>query len=158
MVTDGRHMRVSIQVWAGLNAFDGPFHELLVSVHLLQHSFPFLSFSTCNMALFSPAVIALMASVLVVAGYLLYRAAIPTPIPGIPYVQRSATRPLGDFPDAIKYNAKTRELTAFLASKCVELNSPVVQVFLRPFSRPWVIIADSRECVVRPSRNSKLPV
>ncbi|KAK3109782.1 hypothetical protein LTR53_016586 [Teratosphaeriaceae sp. CCFEE 6253] len=88
------------------------------------------------MTSFSLSASGLILSVLVLAGYWLYRSAIPTPIPGIPYVKRSATRPLGDFPDAVKYNAKTRELTKFLVDKCVELDSPVVQVFMRPFSRP----------------------
>ncbi|KAK4549630.1 hypothetical protein LTR36_004931 [Oleoguttula mirabilis] len=93
-----------------------------------------------------PSTLAFAASLLLLAGYLLYRATIPKPIPGgIPYVAASAVRAFGDVPDAIKHHAKTGEMIAFLATKCVELNSPIVQVFLRPFSKPWVVIADSQE-------------
>ena len=87
---------------------------------------------------------ALLAGVLVTLGFLLYRAALPKPIPGIPYAQYS-NRLFGDVPDALKYHAKTSETVAFLASRCEELKSPIVQVFMRPFSRPWVVLVDSRE-------------
>ncbi|KAK5706190.1 hypothetical protein LTR97_001177 [Elasticomyces elasticus] len=87
----------------------------------------------------------LVLAAVLTAGYLLYRAAIPTPIPGIPFVRLSATRPFGDFPALVKHNAKTKEFTSFLVNKCVELNSPVIQVFIRPFQRPWVVLQDSRE-------------
>ncbi|KAL8942489.1 MAG: hypothetical protein Q9216_001633 [Gyalolechia sp. 2 TL-2023] len=88
---------------------------------------------------------ALVAGVLVTLGFLLYRAALPKPIPGIPCAPYSINRLFGDVPDALKYHAKTSETVAFLASRCEELKSPIVQVFVRPFSRPWVVLADSRE-------------
>ena len=88
---------------------------------------------------------ALLAGVLVTLGFLLYRAALPKPIPGIPCARYSINRLFGDVPDALKYHAKTSETVAFLASRCEELKSPIVQVFVRPFSRPWVVLADSRE-------------
>ena len=28
---------------------------------------------------------------------------------------------------------------------CIDLNSPIVQVFMRPFGKPWVILCDFRE-------------
>ena len=89
--------------------------------------------------------IALLAGLLVTIGVLLYRAALPKPIPGIPCAQYSINRLFGDVPDALKYHAKTSETVAFLASRCEELKSPIVQVFVRPFARPWVVLADSRE-------------
>ncbi len=88
---------------------------------------------------------ALVAGVLGILGFLLYRAALPKPIPGIPCAPNSINRLFGDVPDALKYHAKTSETVAFLASRCEELKSPIVQVFLRPFSRPWVVLADSHE-------------
>ncbi|KAL8660235.1 MAG: hypothetical protein Q9226_000037 [Calogaya cf. arnoldii] len=88
---------------------------------------------------------ALLAGVLVTLSFLLYRAASPKPIPGIPCAPSSINRLFGDVPDALKYHAKTSETVAFLASRCEELKSPIVQVFVRPFSRPWVVLADSRE-------------
>jgi hypothetical protein len=85
---------------------------------------------------------------IVVVVYLVYQAALPTPIPGIPYKTISARRLLGDLPDMLKYTARTRETVSYFASHCVELNSPITQIFIRPiFSKPWVIITDSREYV-----------
>ncbi|KAK5129842.1 hypothetical protein LTR08_002779 [Meristemomyces frigidus] len=97
------------------------------------------------MPLASPPAFGVVAGVLLLAGYFLYRATIPKPIPGIPYVAASAMRAFGDVPDALNYHAKTSETIAFLGQKCVELNSPIVQVFMRPFSRPWVVLMDSQE-------------
>jgi hypothetical protein len=81
-----------------------------------------------------------------VVAYLVYQATIPTPLPGIPYKTTSASRLLGDLPNLLNYTAKTRQTVSFFASHCVELNSPITQIFIRPFfSKPWVIITDSRE-------------
>ena len=66
---------------------------------------------------------ALLAGVLVTLGFLLYRAALPKPIPGIPCARYSINRLFGDVPDALKYHAKTSETVVFLASRCEELKS-----------------------------------
>ncbi|KAF2160919.1 hypothetical protein M409DRAFT_70014 [Zasmidium cellare ATCC 36951] len=72
-------------------------------------------------------------------------AALPKPIAGIPYDRKSANRLLGDVPDALKHHAQTSEMVTFLEKKCLELGSPIAQVFMRPFSRPWVVLIDGRE-------------
>jgi hypothetical protein len=82
---------------------------------------------------------------IIVVAYLVYQAAMPTPLAGIPYKTISASRLLGDLPNMLDYTARTRETVSFFASHCVELNSPITQIFIRPFSKPWVIITDSRE-------------
>jgi hypothetical protein len=83
---------------------------------------------------------------IVVVAYLIYQAVMPTPLPGIPYKTASASRLLGDLPNMLSYTARTRETVSFFASHCVELNSPISQIFIRPFfCKPWVIITDSRE-------------
>jgi hypothetical protein len=83
---------------------------------------------------------------IIVVAYLVYQAAMPTPLPGIPYKTTSASRLLGDLPDMLNYTAITRKTVSFFASHCVELNSPITQIFIRPFfSKPWVIITDSHE-------------
>ncbi|KAL3426498.1 cytochrome P450 [Phlyctema vagabunda] len=87
----------------------------------------------------------MLATVVAAALFLLYRAALPKPIPGIPYDEKSARRLLGDVPDAFKHYSKTSEMMSFLAQRCQELDSPMVQVFMRPFSKPWVVMADGRE-------------
>lgn len=94
---------------------------------------------------FSPSITSVAVGVALLGGYLLYRATIPKPIPGIPYDRVSARRPFGDIPDALKHLAKTSETLSFLITRCTELNSPIVQVFMRPFGDPWVVVADSRE-------------
>ena len=71
-----------------------------------------------------------------VFAYLLYRIALPRPIPGIPYNKISASRLLGDLPDALDWHRRRSELFTFLAAQPVKLKSPIVQVFLRPFSKP----------------------
>ncbi|EMD97751.1 hypothetical protein COCC4DRAFT_174025 [Bipolaris maydis ATCC 48331] len=83
---------------------------------------------------------------IIVVTYLVYQAAMPTTLPGIPYKTISASRLLGDLPDMLSYMTRTKQTVSFFASHCVELNSPVTQIFIRPFlSKPWVIITDSRE-------------
>lgn len=74
-----------------------------------------------------------------------YRASIPKPIPGIPHNKDAAVRPFGDIPDAVKYHSETGELRGFFHKRIKEAKSPIVQIFMRPFSQPWVVIADSRE-------------
>lgn len=85
--------------------------------------------------------------VVLAAGFLLYNAAKPKPIPGIPCDHASANRLLGDVPDFMEHFAKTTELFTFLERRCHELNSPIIQVFMRPFSKPWVVLVDCRESV-----------
>ena len=78
-------------------------------------------------------------------GYLCYRAALPRPLPGIPYNKKSASRILGDGPDFIKYQAEHGEKFEYMAKLASEMNEPVIQIFMQPLSRPWVIINDPRE-------------
>lgn len=84
-------------------------------------------------------------SVILLAGLLLYRASIPKPLPAIPFVAESAKRPFGDIPEMVAYASKHEETWAFVRSKCAELKSPIIQLFLRPFGKPWVIITESQE-------------
>jgi hypothetical protein len=91
----------------------------------------------------------LLAPVTIIAVvYLVYQAAMPPPLPGIPYKTVSASRLLGDLPDMLNHTGKTKKTVSFFAGHCVELNSPITQIFIRPFlSKPRVIITDSREYV-----------
>lgn len=77
--------------------------------------------------------------------YLLYRWLLPKPIPGIPYNPKATRSLLGDIPDLVNEVSKTRDLTAWLCKQITTLDAPVVQVFIRPFSRPFVILSDFRE-------------
>ncbi|KAK4504915.1 hypothetical protein PRZ48_002878 [Zasmidium cellare] len=104
---------------------------------------------------FSPQTLALLASILAIAGFLLYRAALPKPIPGIPYNEKSARSLFGDAPDLGKYHSKTHEVISFLTKRLQELNTPICQVWVKPFSRPWVVISDGREATDIMSRRGR---
>ncbi|ROV86829.1 hypothetical protein VMCG_10916 [Cytospora schulzeri] len=77
--------------------------------------------------------------------YLLYQWLLPKPIPGIPYNPKATRTLLGDIPDLVHEVSRTRDLTAWLLNQIKKLDSPVVQVFIRPFGRPFVILSDFRE-------------
>jgi Cytochrome P450 len=96
-----------------------------------------------------------LAATVVALLWRLYRAALPKPIPGIPYLHASAQHILGDVPDALKHYTRTSELISFLVQRCEELHSPVVQVFMRPFRRPWVVLLDGREAQDIMARRSR---
>ena len=77
--------------------------------------------------------------------YFLYRQLLPNPLPGIPYSKKSASRLLGDIPDFVKWTSKTAEPYYFFPKLCQDLGSPLIQVFLSPGRRPWVILNDAHE-------------
>lgn len=83
---------------------------------------------------------------LALAIYLLYRWALPKPIPGIPRNDKATKSVLGDAPAMISYITKTDAAWfEWLLKTSIDLNSPIVQVFLRPLSQPLVILCDFRE-------------
>ena len=89
-------------------------------------------------ALFSPFGIA---TAVVIALFFLRRAALPKPFPGIPYNQESANRLLGDLPLILSSPAPRQ----WFPDQAVKHNSPIIQVFLAPFQRPWILVADQYE-------------
>lgn len=78
--------------------------------------------------------------------FLVYWAALPKPIPGIPHSRDGARHILGDIPEILRTTANS-ELThvQWIQQQLEELNSPIIQVFLGPFSRPVIVVADFRE-------------
>ncbi|KAF5654303.1 cytochrome P450 monooxygenase 3A14, partial [Fusarium circinatum] len=52
---------------------------------------------------------------------------------------------LGDLPDLIKHQKQTGEQRRWFALQNQKFNSPVCQVFIRPFGKPRVILSDFRE-------------
>lgn len=121
-----------------------PFLLLVTHQKPLNMSFSFFSFST-----------AAGLGVTFVLLTLLYRAALPKPIPGIPYNHASARSILGDIPSMMKWKKDTRETFTWMTEQCKILNAPMVQVFVKPFSLPWVIVTDARECEDVLTRRSK---
>jgi len=68
-------------------------------------------------------------------------AALPKPIPGIPYNRESARRIMGDIPDM----KKTNGIRFWYRAQLAKHNSPIVQVFNKPLRRPLLLVADPRE-------------
>jgi cytochrome P450 len=86
--------------------------------------------------------VAIAVLVLLYAGY---RLALPHPIQGIPYNKNAVSSILGDIPAMVKSAGESKEVLIWLQKQCVELGSPIVQVFIRPFGVPTVLICDFRE-------------
>lgn len=88
----------------------------------------------------------LLVAAIILAVCALYRAALPKPIPGIPYHAASSRRLLGNVPAMIAYMKKSEgTFITYVTDLMDSLDSPIIQVFIRPFSRPLVILADFRE-------------
>lgn len=77
--------------------------------------------------------------------YIAYRWALPKPIPGIPYNKEATHSLFGDVGPMVKHITKTQQLHDWMAAQNVKLNSPIVQLWTRPFGRPCVVITDYRE-------------
>jgi len=93
----------------------------------------------------SPYTIFLLVIGVALFSLLSYRWALPKPIPGIPYNSAAAKRLLGDVPEMMQSMQKTEQIFPWLIEQNVKLNSPIVQVWTRPFAKPWVVISDFRE-------------
>ncbi|KAI0469937.1 cytochrome P450 [Xylariaceae sp. FL0804] len=111
-------------------------------------------------ALTVPVWIAQNASIATVALLLaslsfLYWEALPQPLSGIPYTSRSRWRFFGDALDFVKYNKDTGEGFRWFATKAAELESPIFQVFLAPFSRPIVVVTDIQEIIDMSTRRTR---
>lgn len=76
--------------------------------------------------------------------YGLYSWSLPKPIPGIPYNEEAAQSLLGDLPAMIRSEQSPND---WMLSQSKKLKSPVSQVFIRPFGKPFVLISDYRESV-----------
>lgn len=74
-----------------------------------------------------------------------YRCILPRPIPGIPYNHEAKNNVLGDLPALIEHAQTTGEKLSWLPLQAKRLNSPIVQIFANPLTKPWVILAESRE-------------
>ena len=85
-------------------------------------------------------------AIVVLACGLVYWLLLPRAIPGgIPFNEASKRSILGDIPKVTRYVKKHRDPFKWLALQCQELNSPIVQVWIRPGQGPKVIVCDFRE-------------
>lgn len=87
-----------------------------------------------------------LAPVLFIALFIIiYRWGYPRPYPGIPHNKSTAKRFWGDLPDVLAVASKTQDPAKHVFEQCRKLNSPVIQLFLRPFHPPIIFVDDVRE-------------
>ncbi|KAH9212620.1 cytochrome P450 [Leptodontidium sp. 2 PMI_412] len=84
-------------------------------------------------------------AIIFVGGYLLRRALLPKPIPGVPYRKANAEKFFGNGLEMLAWKKEHGEMFGYLAEMAMELNAPIFQIFVHPLSKPWVVIADTRE-------------
>lgn len=77
--------------------------------------------------------------------YLGYQWALPKPLPGIPYNKAALKSILGDAVEMSEVRKKGGRPRAWLGEQPWRHNSPLVQVFLAPLSKPILILSDYRE-------------
>ncbi|KAI5200906.1 cytochrome P450 [Aureobasidium subglaciale] len=95
--------------------------------------------------IFSPSVLALGAISLTLI-YVLYRAVLPKPIPGIPYNKKAANSIFGDVPEWLNYIKQNNgQALNWWHREMEKHDSPIIQLFLDPFGPPAVVVADFRE-------------
>ena len=75
----------------------------------------------------------------------LYRWLLPKPVPGIAYNPEAIKSLLGDAPSMIQEIRVTGEFRVWCSKQVRKMGSPICQVFIRPFSKPWILLADFRE-------------
>lgn len=94
----------------------------------------------------SPVMAATLAlTFMVVTLYLLYQWLLPKPLLGIAYNEEATKSLWGDEPALARYLSANGEFSSWLGEQCLKLGSPVCQVFIHPFSMPWILVADFHE-------------
>lgn len=77
--------------------------------------------------------------------YAFYSWLFPKPLPGIAYNPETTRSIFGDASSMSLELKRTGEFSMWLAKQVERMGSPVCQVFVRPFSLPWILIGDFRE-------------
>ena len=77
--------------------------------------------------------------------YGLYQWLLPKTVPGIAYNPEATKSLFGDAPGMIKEVGVTGEFRVWCSKQVKKMNSPICQIFIRPFSKPWILLADFRE-------------
>lgn len=81
----------------------------------------------------------------IATAYLVWAAAYPKPIPGIPYNKDSAASILGDLPRLLAQIKRDGDVKRFFIAEAYKFDGPIFQLFLFPFRRPVVVISDFGE-------------
>lgn len=87
--------------------------------------------------------------------YRLYCRLLPKPIPGIPYNKNAIKTVMGDLPSLGQALKNDVSIWRWVTGQVYHLNSPIVQVWLKPFGSPTIIVADYREAADVKLRRTK---
>ncbi|CCE32000.1 uncharacterized protein CPUR_05858 [Claviceps purpurea 20.1] len=68
---------------------------------------------------------------------------LPRPYEDVPYSTQSERRLLGDIPDIVQFVKDGNAPKDLIADRCRRLNSPIIQLFFEPFSRPLIFLDDT---------------
>ncbi|KAI0834304.1 cytochrome P450 [Hypoxylon sp. FL0890] len=79
----------------------------------------------------------------------------PRPIPGIPYNKEAAKRITGDLPTIADTYKELTEWILPIGRRSLQYGSPIHQLFMNPFTKPYVLIDDPRETSDLVLRRSK---
>lgn len=102
--------------------------------------------------LYAFTLVAAMTTTLV---YLIYRWALPKPLPNIPFSAAAATSPLGDLPQMISYIKRHGRIRPWFESRNEVIGAPLVQIWPTPFAKPCLVISDFYEAQDILMRRSK---
>lgn len=86
--------------------------------------------------------IVLLSTVFLAVIYAWHRA-YPRPYEDVPYSTQSERRLLGDIPDIVQFVKDGNAPEDLIADRCRRLNSPIIQLFFEPFSRPLIFLDDT---------------
>ncbi|TQN69575.1 Cytochrome P450 monooxygenase TRI13 [Colletotrichum shisoi] len=87
--------------------------------------------------------------------YYIYLKGFPKPFAGIPYNQSAAYKFMGDLSEIQHARTHGEGFTAWMRDLASRHNSPLVQVFLGPFSAPALVLFDYRESYDIVARRTK---
>jgi hypothetical protein len=88
---------------------------------------------------------AALALVLAAVSFLIYRWALPKPIPGIPYDKKVARSIFGNLPELISWQKVHGRPILYMTDYCRHLGSPLAQVWLCPLRKPALVLTDFTE-------------
>lgn len=87
----------------------------------------------------------IVVGVLAVLLYGLYQWLLPKPLRGIPYDKASAKNLFGDIPSLVKEVSKTGDFANYISKQSKKHNSPIAQIFIKPFGKPTLLVCDFKE-------------
>lgn len=86
-----------------------------------------------------------LGGLLITALYSFYRWLLPKPLPGIPYNSGVQNSIFGDIPNVMKEVGASNEFMAWCVKQIEKQRSSMSQIFIMPFGKPWVLMADFGE-------------